>query len=214
MIQEKTLDTSEDYLWAAFREGSENAFDLIYGKMFSVLYDYGYRLCQDEEVVKDCIQNIFIEIWQKREQVPQVYSLKHYFLKIMRRKVFKVYECNREHTVQAFYLESSLHRGGASNFPVLGVEAELEEVSPLTVRRLKEAITQLSTRKKEAILLKFFENLSYGEISEVMGLRDPKYARQLIYRSLDELRKHLKSSYGLSFSDCALYTALLLVFLT
>ncbi len=201
-MEVQTSNITEDYLWSAFREGSENAFDLIYGKMFPVLFNYGCRLCQDEEQVKDCIQNIFIEIWQKRGQVKEVHSLKHYFLKIMRRKLHKELE-NKSVTQNkllstGFYIDM-----GNDLFSYFPDQFNLESgISSATTTLIKESIGKLSNRKKEAILLKFYENLTYEEISAVMGLRDQKYARQLVYRSLDELRKNLKLMQRIDLSIC------------
>lgn len=209
-MKEQTSSTTEEYLWVAFREGSENAFDLIYGKMFPVLFHYGYRLCGDEELVKDCIQNIFVEIWQKRDQVKEVHSLKYYFLKIMRRKLFKELESKKNDTARSnfiMYVQKEENRLDNS----LADAYELEHDHVIKVKRIKELVGKLSDRKKEVILLKFYENLSYTEISEVMGLRDPKYARQLLYRSLDELRKNLVQVHELSLLSPTLSVLLLLL---
>src|SRR5690606_31157982 len=136
-MEEQGSTTIEEYLWTAFREGSENAFDLIYGKMFPVLFNYGYRLCQDEEQVKDCIQNIFIEIWQKRNQVKKVYSLKHYFLKIMRRKLFKELESKRSDHIKLLSFGSEENGGEVRAF--FPNEQDLDsKISSVTVNKIKE----------------------------------------------------------------------------
>jgi RNA polymerase sigma factor (sigma-70 family) len=87
------------------------------------------------------------------------------------------------------------------------------EISSIMMRRIQDTIGKLSDRKKEVILLKFYENLTYAEISEVMELRDPKYARQLVYRSLDELRKNLILTHDVSIPICTVYAILFMIFL-
>ncbi|WPP50345.1 RNA polymerase sigma factor [Catalinimonas niigatensis] len=212
-MKEQVSSTTEEYLWLLFREGSENAFDLIYGKMFPVLFNYGYRLCQDEEQVKDCIQNIFVEIWQKRDQVKEVHSLKHYFLKIMRRKIFKELGKRNDSAKSDFInLVKKEEYPLDSSFP--GMHDLDYSASSVNSNRVMEFVGKLSDRKKEAILLKFYENLTYTEISEVMGLRDPKYARQLVYRSLDELRKNLVQVHNVSLASHTLFVFLLLCLMT
>ncbi|MEK6477244.1 sigma-70 family RNA polymerase sigma factor [Catalinimonas sp. 4WD22] len=213
MMKEQIQNTTDEHLWSAFREGSENAFDLIYGKMFPVLFNYGYRICQDEEQVKDCIQNIFVEIWQKRDQVKEVYSLKHYFLKIMRRKVFKALKSKQDNHFKLF----GLGFAGQQEDKLISFLPNQQGIedgdSFITIKKIRRAVEHLSARKKEAILLKFYENLSYVEISEVMELRDPKYARQLIYRSLDDLRESLHVKRNISISSCSVSAIFLLSFL-
>jgi RNA polymerase sigma factor (sigma-70 family) len=206
-MKEQASSATEEYLWKAFREGSENALDLIYGKMFPVLFHYGYHLCRDEEQVKDCIQNIFVEIWQKRDQVKEVHSLKHYFLKIMRRKLFRTLESKRNEETR--WQSIGLAENGDHPNTVFPDEQHLDaKADSASVRRIKACIGKLTDRKKEVILLKFYENLTYAEISEVMGLKDAKYARQLVYRSLDELRKNLTWTHDVSLAS---YTLSILV---
>jgi len=60
---------TEERLLVAFKEGSRTSFDQIYDQLYPSLYNYGYRLCQNEELIKDCIQKVFIDIWQKRDRL-------------------------------------------------------------------------------------------------------------------------------------------------
>ncbi|MEM8966877.1 MAG: RNA polymerase sigma factor [Bacteroidota bacterium] len=183
-----TTNTNYELLWSDFRKGDKKALETIYQSLFPILYNYGYRLCQRDDLVKDCIQTIFIEIWQKRDRMPVIHSTKQYFLKIMRRKIF---------AAPNFYPTEVIY-----NFhPLLPTDPIREFYNPLDesafskslVKTMKKAVQSLSNRKKEAIILKFYENLSYSEISNVMDLQDAKYARQLIYRALEDLRKALPS---------------------
>ncbi|MEQ9437572.1 MAG: sigma-70 family RNA polymerase sigma factor [Cyclobacteriaceae bacterium] len=199
MIDPVSHTTTDEHVWLAFREGSEHAFDAIYEVLFPVLFNYGCRLCQDKEVVKDCIQNIFIEIWQKRSQVKEVRSLKHYFLKIMRRKVLNDIKSRQKDRLESF---SFCLEGDPMDqlLYFMPQSPELDgETSSIASKGVKVSVDKLSSRKKEVILLKFYENLTYTEISEVMELKEPKYARQLLYRALEDLRKDLQmTSWGLS----------------
>jgi RNA polymerase sigma-70 factor (ECF subfamily) len=52
------------------------------------------------------------------------------------------------------------------------------------------AMQQLSNRQKEIIYLKYFQEMSYEEVSEVMGI-NYQVARNLLYQSVKALRKIL-----------------------
>ena len=193
IMDRNSATTNYNLLWIAFQNGSQKAFETIYQLLFPVLYNYGYRLCQDEEQVKDCIQTIFMEVWQRRDCAPDTHSLKYYFLKIMRRKLFKCLDKRSINYSSPLFLEF-LRNSTTTLFPfALPVADSEDEFSPLLVQKIQLAMEKLSGRKREAIILKFFENLTYDEISEVMELKSTKYARQLIYRSLDELKKYCSS---------------------
>ena len=194
---------TEERLLKAFKEGSQSSFDLIYDQLYSPLYNYGFRLCQNEELVKDCIQNVFIEIWQKRKSLGEIHALRYYLFKILRRKIF----ASLEQVAQA---ENRLKVAALSRddfflrFQVEELETE-HEVPEELIHKLSRTISQLTARQKEAVMLKFYENLTYAEISEVMDLKEAKYARQLIYRALDELRDAFSVEYGISHYGILLY---------
>ncbi len=204
--------TNYNLLWQAFQNGSQSAFETIYQQLFPVLYNYGYRLCQDKDQVKDCIQTIFVEIWQKRDQAPDVHSLKQYFLKIMRRKLFQHLKESSSGSPAMFLDFPENSTTTIFSYTLSATDGE-DEFSSLLIRKIQIAVKKLSCRKREAIILKFYENLTYAEISEVMELKDPKYARQLIYRSLDELKRELSGVEGkpvLAQVVCTLLPLLLL----
>lgn len=189
-IMDKTSTTNYELLWSAFREGNREAFEAIYQSLFPILYSYGYRLCQRDDLVKDCIQTIFVEIWQKRDRMPELHATRYYFLKIMRRKIFSIPDFYPTEITYNFQTPLPTQPGTHSLQDFYNPLDE-SSFSKSLIKMMNQAVQDLSNRKKEAIILKFYENLTYQEISEVMDLQDAKYARQLIYRALEDLRKAL-----------------------
>ena len=202
-MKEKFGSETEEKLLLALKDGSESSFDQIYDSLYAALYNYGFRLCGSEDLVKDCIQDTFIEIWEKRHGLEKINSLKFYLFKIIRRKIFAYLdaEAKAENKIKLAILN-----GG--DFLLLFKVDQLEkecELPTVIVRKISKAISQLTARQKEAIMLKFYENLSYSEITGVMDLKDTKYARQLVYRALDELKESLSIEYGISRYASLLY---------
>src|SRR5258708_36580356 len=64
-------------------------------------------------------------------------------------------------------------------------------------RRLQDTINALTPRQREAVYLYFYNDSSYEEIAEIMGLKEVKYARTLVSRPLAELRRVLKEDGSL-----------------
>ena len=79
----------EATIWLAFKNGSESAFDFIYDAYFSQLYTYGMRFSADKFLIKDCIQNLFVELWRKKENLSEVQCIKFYLFKCLRRKIIR-----------------------------------------------------------------------------------------------------------------------------
>ena len=75
-------------MWQAFKEGDRDAFDKLFRNYFPSLVQYGSRICADNHIVDDCIQDLFIELWQSRSATT-LQSVKAYLLKSLKYKLFK-----------------------------------------------------------------------------------------------------------------------------
>jgi len=49
-------------IWSSFKKGNETAFNFIYSNYFNELFSYGLRFTDKREIVKDSIQDLFIEL--------------------------------------------------------------------------------------------------------------------------------------------------------
>jgi RNA polymerase sigma factor (sigma-70 family) len=187
---EKVHPFSDDYqLWQAFKAGLEPAFDHLYEAYFSALYGYGTRLCGDRELVKDCIQTLFVELWHHRTQVADVRCIKYYLYRCLRRKIIRVTNQDRR-LVRAEDIPENYPFEVAFSHELLLVTDQLNQENQ---RKLLRAFGLLTQRQKEAVYLRFYENASYEEIASVMSLKEVKYARTLIYRALDVLRASIRN---------------------
>ena len=54
--------SNDEKLWNDFRSGSKEAFEYLFRKYIKVLYNYGFKICQDETLTKDAIQEIFLTL--------------------------------------------------------------------------------------------------------------------------------------------------------
>ena len=78
------LDAS---LWNDFLAGSKQVFERIFLAYYDDLFRYGMRLTGDEEVVKDCIQNLFQRLWQRRKALGPVAEIKPYLFAALRHHI-------------------------------------------------------------------------------------------------------------------------------
>jgi len=53
--------------WKKVKKGDANAFDWLYHRYVDDLYKYGQNFSQDRHLLEDCIQEIFIALWKKKE---------------------------------------------------------------------------------------------------------------------------------------------------
>lgn len=174
-------------LWTAMKNGSRDALNSLFEKYATSLYHYAKSISRDQALVADCIQDLFIELWIKRNTISDVISIKSYLIKSIRRRVLR-----RLLTDQRL----QLHPGLPEDYPAeveFSIELTIihEQESKELMGCLKAAIIDLSERQREAINLKFFENMTYEEIASVMDI-NVKAAYNLISKAIIVLRKALK----------------------
>ena len=68
-------------IWRSFKNDDKEAFSDIYTTYFKVLYNYGYKICKDEELIKDCIHDVFARINESKKRLSDVTNIKFYLLK-------------------------------------------------------------------------------------------------------------------------------------
>ena len=168
----------DKYIWSNFRKGSRSSFEDLYDMYFDTLYLYAYHLKPDSEIIEDIIHDVFLELWDRREKLPDVMNIKAYLMKIIRRKMFSRI---KRYLAQ---LESDVILKAEYDFPEQ-TENDETEIKKL---KLRCCLKNLSSRQREVIHLKYYENLSTSEIRNVTGL-----SQQRIYNIVSESLSRLKS---------------------
>ena len=68
----------ESYIkWKLFLEGDDQAYSWIYTHYIQVLYNYGLQITPDSEIVKDCIQDVFVKIYKAKKKLTVPVSYTH-----------------------------------------------------------------------------------------------------------------------------------------
>ncbi len=173
---------SDKKIWNNLKNGDPKALELIYRTYFSELYSYGKKFSKDENNVQDCIQELFVELWERREKLSETDAIKPYLYVSLKRKIFQSVKKIRKSTdneLDESYFDAEL----AIDQIMIGNETDSE-----TKQNLKNAFSQLSDRQKEILFLKYYSELDYKEISKVMDM-NYQSARNLVSRALAKLSK-------------------------
>jgi RNA polymerase sigma factor (sigma-70 family) len=173
-------------LWTAFvNNRSEQDFYALYRQFFPYLLSIGLKISADRDLVKDVLNQQFLQLWQQRESLHNIEFPLTYVTTSFRRKLIKeggslstIQELTDEH-LQLFTERSpeqvNLHR----------------EEDILLQQRITNAIQRLTKRKQLLIRLKYFEGLSYAEIAAKTGLSE-----RTIYNKMHEAIKELRRGLG------------------
>ena len=165
------------------QQGDQSAFAQIYERYWRVIYSHVYNMLRDEVEAKDVLQEVFSDIWLKREQ--QYANLSGYLYVSARHKVINLV---RKSKFQGAYLESLAR---------FATECSTTTLERLDEKDLAAAIERevqaLPPRMKEVFELSRKENLSYKEIALRLGTSDKTVKKQM-YKSLQQIRLNLKDS--------------------
>lgn len=155
----------------------EDFFAEIYQQMFQRLYNYGMQICGNSNLVKDCIQDLFSELWKNQKILTRIRSVKPYLLKCLKRKIKRTLGKGKH-----LYIESDFEF--EMSYEIKLIQDQRYHTQQLMLHRALKALTK---RQREAIFLKFYSSLSYDEVADVMQIKT-KATYKLISRALYSLK--------------------------
>ncbi len=176
--------TQNKSLWNTFRQGDRAAFQRIYELYARELVSYGYRITSNVQLIEDSLHDLFIELWQSRENLSETDSIKFYLFRSLRNKI------QRAQQQDVFYKTTDvtqMHHLEVHEDMIETQWIKTEEQEQL-LRQLKAGYEQLSPRQQQAIDLRFTHHFSNEEIARIMGV-NYQSACKFIYSALKTLRE-------------------------
>jgi RNA polymerase sigma factor (sigma-70 family) len=162
----------------------EQALAAIIRKYYVSLYNYAARFTQDDALIKDCIQEVFISLWQRRETAASILSPKYYLLRAVKNKVLKsLHQGDRKTSAIDHYDEYEFFQEYSIEKLIIDKQMSDEQAA-----LLRKTLSQLSKRQHELIYLKFYQHLDHAQIAELMNI-----SRQSVYNLLHETIQKLRS---------------------
>lgn len=171
--------------WNNFIAGDKEAFAHLYNMHVEALYHYGTRLCNDNNLVKDSLQDVFLDLYLKRNKNkvnPEnlrfylILSLKHNLIKKLKksRKLIDAKQCELvfepEYSIETVIIEDER-------------EAEINA-------RLKDLLKSLPPGQKEALYLRYNEAMEYHDIAVIMNI-SVESVRKQVYRAIHSIREQM-----------------------
>lgn len=177
---------SEYRLWEKFRQGSEIALTEIYRLYADKLYNYGCQFTTDTSLVRDCIQDLFLELIRSKENLSPTDSIRFYLFRSLRNGIV--------HSLQKGKLRTQKETDSiAADFNITFFQDTefLHDQEDLERKQLiRSKLDLLPSIQREAVLLYFYEGLSYQQIADLLGSKR-KSAQSLIYRAIKLLGDNL-----------------------
>lgn len=169
--------------WKLLKENDKAGLEGLYLKFSRELFKYGMAVQADRDLVKDCIQELFIDLWKYRENLKNTDNVKVYLCRSLSNKIFRALHLEKrekEHNQHEVY--SSLYDSESQSTEAVNESAEEN------VLHLHKAIEKLPQRQKEIIQHVYFDKLSSEEVSEKMGIA-VQSVYTLTWKALSKLKK-------------------------
>ncbi|MBK8518972.1 MAG: sigma-70 family RNA polymerase sigma factor [Saprospiraceae bacterium] len=170
-------------LWRRLRGGDQKALKEVYDMCSGNLANYAKKFTQDTELIEDAIHDLFVFIWQKKENLNDTDSIIKYLCVSLRREIIR--RVSKTLNVTSFENAENNDFEFSLSVEDMIIQNETNESNKL---KLKEAFKELSNRQREAIYLKYYEEMSYDQICEVMEI-NYQSVRNLISKGIIVLKK-------------------------
>lgn len=156
-------------LLISLREGNREAFTRIYQKFWDSLYNSAYKRLKDKDACKDLVQNVFTDLWIRRDQV-SINNLPAYLHTAVK---FQVYHQALKNPVGSdifTMLEEMLVSPMRSDSGL--INDELTKLMQLWIKALPE-------KRRQIFLMHYQEELSTKEIADLLNLSQKTVQNQL-----------------------------------
>lgn len=175
-------------LWEGMKDGDEFAFRQLFDAYSNVMFQYGITITTERELVKDCIQDLFVTIWTNRQTIGVARCVKYYMLFSLRRLILKKLGATR----RFFSLSAFAHLASHHDTNVHSIFRG--ETLAYRSSVLNSAIHELPSRQKEIIFLKFYQELKNEEIEKIMNLNN-QVVRNTLCKALNNLRRKIGTNH-------------------
>ncbi len=175
MYSSKTPNPERDEgnaLLAQVRDGNEAAYNTLVRSWAVSLYRFAYVLTSDAQMAEDIVQDVFVYVWERREQIDFSRNIKSYLFQSIRNRALNMLQ----HVRAQSRVETVVHEATVRTSANDG-EIALEEEDLACM--LREALATLPPRTREIFMLHREQGMSYTDIADVLGIGIPTIHNQM-----------------------------------
>lgn len=177
------LKEQTQQLVSRFCAGDDQAFAKLYDLYVQMLYNYGLKLTSNQELLKDCIHDVFVKVYSKRGDSNTINNLCSYLLISLKNRLLD--EFRRQTFTSPNEVETYEYRRASEDVERDYLMLERETMQSEQVSHL---MSNLTRRQRQAITLYYLEERKYEEICKIMQMNYHS-VRNLMHRGMVKLRE-------------------------
>jgi RNA polymerase sigma-70 factor (family 1) len=144
--------------------GVEAAFKELFGREYAGLCRYALTYLQDSHLAEDVVQETFIKIWERKQELIGSPDARFYLVTAVRNNCISFLRKLRSENVQ--FPEHAPEPEPELHFTPLQHKEELNEQT----RRITEALERLPPKCREVFLMVKMQGMSYKQTSDALGI--------------------------------------------
>jgi len=179
-----TVREFEQITIKALREGSVEAFDLCFRRFYAPLIAFARSKTNTLDIAEEIVQNVFAELWERRETIPPKTEIKQYLFSIVKNDC---YDYARHIKVEQKYLDYlTKHQDESFEFFDTLVDEDFQKL-------INEVYSSLPEQCRTIFYMSRLEEMSYKDISIKLGI-SIKTVENQVGKALKLVRQHLDKS--------------------
>lgn len=149
----------EKELFEKVKNDDVKAFEALFHHYYGFLCAYAFKYTNNHHAAEEIVQDLFVEIWEKRAQLTIRTSLKSYLFQSVRNRCLNLFQHQKTRTTFAEKFRSEFNPVSDEEF----VEINLAD-------KIEKAIDSLPEKRREVFRLSREEGLKYREIAQKLNL--------------------------------------------
>ncbi len=164
--------------------GDEQAFAQFVSLHTAPVYRFLRRMVNSSEDAEDLTQETFYAVYKHRHTLRPDAEALPYLYTIARRKAVSLFRWRSVRQILMPLADTHANLPADTESPVHALQQSREE------EVVNKALAALPSTQRAALILRFFENLTYPEIAEVLN-KPEGTVKSLVFRGEKELRRRL-----------------------
>lgn len=173
---------NQDFLLKQFISGDKTIYSQIYKQYVNLLYNYGISLNFSHDTCMDAIHDVFCKLYTSKKDLDKIDNIKYYLLRSLKNRLLDIYKHNK-----GMSYEDVSELPFSIGVTVVDFIIDKEEQEQLK-KKVESLLASLTDRQREAIYLRFMQDLEYEEIGQLLNIT-PESVRKLVYRGFEEIRQ-------------------------
>lgn len=175
---------SENELLARVAEGDQHAFGVLFEQRQQLIFNIAYKLTKSRTNSREIVQDVFLKIWSRREELPALDNFGAYINRMARNQSIDALRLIAREALRTVELQEEQLKKGDSQ-----TEEALQFLE--TGRILHRALESLSPQQRKVYQLCHEQGLKYEEAAKALGL-SPGTVHAHMKQALKNIRAYLK----------------------